>query len=109
MDLNEENLLKVDSEGRSLAYMAALFHVTRSVISGKLRRLRAKGHTTFDRQAVLVKSRAAKRQKVPRKGEAVKLAPPKRPNAQTIYKKHAQPMSKAEMNEMLRKAVENTK
>lgn len=103
MEYNDTNLLMLDAQGKSLGQIASALHVTRDKVKGRLTRIKKDGGTVFDRS---LKPKAAKE---------VKVKPPKPqrrpPNINTFSARGRRgvQMSKADMQEMLRRAVENTK
>ena len=91
MEYNEENLLKLHAQGLTYLQMANVFGVTRSSVGGKLYRLGLK--------------------KAEPKKIVVKVAKPLKPNKHTfVFKAHThKDMTKNELRDMLKQAVENTK
>lgn len=96
MEYNEANLLELYKQGLSYSQIAKKLNVTRSVVSGKLQRLKKKDARI-----------AAERVKQPEVVKEVK----QKPNKYTFKTRptNYREMSKADLQSMLKQAVENTK
>ena len=116
MEYNEQNLRTLHAQGLSFTQIAAQLGVTRSVISGKVSRL------GLSRRSLLAKAETnvvASTEKKLRKPRPPTAAPPRAPAkitssfgtlpaVATRPARYVEP-TKAELREMLRQAVENTK
>ena len=109
----DEELLKLDARGQSFSQIAAALGVTRSVVAGRLKRIRAKAP-----QAVRKREPGKNPNGV--KQDSKKRAPPythkprpqaRAPNRNSIAIRplNAVNMTKSELREMLHQAVKNTK
>ena len=116
MEYNEQNLRTLHAQGLSFTQIAAELGVSRSVISGKVSRL------GLSRRSLLAKAETnvvASTEKKLRKPRPATAAPPRTPAkitssfgtlpaVATRPARYVEP-TKAELREMLRQAVENTK
>ena len=117
MEYNEQNLRTLHAQGLSFTQIAAELGVSRSVISGKVSRL------GLSRRSLLAKAETnvvASTEKKLRKPRYLPTAAPSRTPAKITSSfgtlppsvprpgRHVEP-TKAELREMLRRAVENTK
>lgn len=104
MEYNTQNLLELYNRGLTYSAIAKEFGTTRASVIGKMRRLKVKDSTIPTRLEKKNQYVATKESK------PVVVKPSSKYLAQTvIFKNHRHGMSKAEMYDMLRKAVENTK
>jgi hypothetical protein len=126
MEYNDENLTKLDADGLSYSEIAMRLNVTRSVVAGRLARIRegkiARGLQTNPRKPTTGKlqdyskrkpptSASYPRQRVKVTADYSSLPPNQKPNKHSVQlnPRNHKPMTKSEMQEDLRKAVENTK
>lgn len=98
MEYNDENLLTLLAQGLSQSKIAAKLNVTKNTVSGRLSRIRAKSKET------IVKPVITKPPK-PKKEKPVSYIK----SGWTFQSKPRMQMSKADMQSMLKQAVENTK
>lgn len=104
MEFNEANLLILYAQNLSYSRIAKQLNTTRAAISGKIRRIRQKDPTLAP---VRAKKEAEQKVVIVKEPKPVK----QKPNINTFQTRprgHRE-MSKAEMQSMLKRAVENTK
>ena len=112
MEYNEQNLRTLHAQGLSFTKIAAQLGVTRSVISGKVSRLGLGSRPP----RINVAASTEKKLRKPRPAVAAALRTPAKitssfgtlPAVATRPARYVEP-TKAELREMLRQAVENTK
>lgn len=102
MEYNDKNLLELYNQKLSQSEIATQLGVSRSKVAGRLRRIKAKNPELIEARA------PGKHPLAEQSVEPVKKLPPNRNTFMTRPKSY-RPMSKAEMNAMLKEAVENTK
>lgn len=106
MEYNDNNLIELYYQNKSLSEIAEVFQVSRNSVSGKVTRLRNKGLITKrelgKHPAGLIKGGQGNLRK-----NKAKL----KPNHHTIMikPKNYRDLSKNELRDMLRTAIENTK
>lgn len=99
MEYNDVNLLALYNEGLAYSAISNQLNVSKSVISGRLRRIRAKDSTLAPARAKPVTK--------PEPAKPIVVRRP--PNRNTfLLRGRGVPMSKAEMYAMLKAAVKNT-
>ena len=106
MEYNDINLIELYNQNKSLSEIAEAFQVTRNSVSGKVTRLRNKGliakREIGKHPAGLIKGGSGNLKK-----NKAKLKP--KHHTIMIKPKNYRDMSKNELRDMLRAAVENTK
>ena len=116
MEYTDQNIIELYNQNLTLSEMATAFGKTRGIISSKIKRMRKKDPDALPRRVIGKHPRGIttrKYSKTPKPVKAevetavVKKLPPNKYTFRTGSSGHKQ-MSKAEMREMLRKAVENT-
>lgn len=108
MEYNDKNLLALDGQGLSYKQIAAELHVTTSVVGGRLRRIKKKNP-----ELVLVRRKPEKKtvRRVAEPMLTIRVPKKQAPNKNTwaLGNKRQVQLSKAEMYQQLKKAVENTR
>ena len=102
MEYNDENLIALHNQKMSQGEIGKILNVTRAKVAGRLRRLKANGVVLQERRMG-----AHPNGKTFSRAKVIKM----QPNKNTIvFKKHGyQSLTKSELYEQLRQAVENTK
>lgn len=107
MEYSLENLLALYAEGLSQSQIAKQLNVTRGVVNGKLSRMKRKQPHLLPVRKVAPKP---KLEKPKPKANVVALQNHHSNRCTFRFKPHnKEPMSKADMQAMLKEAVENTK
>jgi hypothetical protein len=108
MEYNDENLLKLKADGLSQTQIATMMHVSKGKVAGRLRRLRllAENPNKTELKSFTI---AKKEEKVVKRKSTPALRPKAPLRKRSVEIKPRTTMSKEQMYEMLRQAVENTK
>lgn len=113
MDDNRAKLLELDAQGLSYMEIARTLRISRSAVSGRLRRIRVKTpELLIARISGKAGAATPAREKKPKKAVVAKTLIQTAPNWATFnYRKptrHA-PLTKAELRQQLHEAVKNTR